>query len=370
MSNAFTNFLGGVTSGVFGEQANLKDYQHANRLYVRDTYARAPKHGFLYFVSFNINSGDIVNSSWNNENSVTAAMLVKRLDLPKFQITTETLNQYNRKTVVQTSLKYQPISIDLHDDNSDITNNMWKTYFQYYYADSMYGNKAATGASNPVAFSDTKYGMRDFDYGFKTDKKNPFFKSIDIFVLHQHKFTQYTLVNPVITEWNHDSLDQSDGAKILSNRMSVAYETVLYNSGNISKNSTPSGFAAQYYDNTPSPLSIGGNGNNSLFGAGGVIDGADNILGSLADGNILGALIQGNTLVKNAKTISSAGLKQEGYSILAGALSNVQTTRAQSATAAPLTNILGNVSINLFGNKNSSVNKITIASPSDLTGKQ
>ena len=54
MSNAFNNFLSGVTEGVFGNGANLKDYQHADRLYVRNTYARAPKVGFLYFVNFNI----------------------------------------------------------------------------------------------------------------------------------------------------------------------------------------------------------------------------------------------------------------------------------------------------------------------------
>jgi hypothetical protein len=34
----------------------MKDYQHADRLYVRDTYSRAPKVGFLYFINFNLNS--------------------------------------------------------------------------------------------------------------------------------------------------------------------------------------------------------------------------------------------------------------------------------------------------------------------------
>ena len=375
MSNAFTNFLGGVASGVFGEQANLRDYQHANRLYVRDTYARAPKHGFLYFVSFNINSkNDITTPGWKKGDDITAAMLVKRIDLPKFQVATETLNQYNRKTVVQTTLKYQPISLDLHDDNSDITTNLWKTYLQYYFEDSKYGNTKKPSDGNPAAFEDTKYGTTDFNYGFKTTKKIPFFSSIDIYVLHQHKFTQYTLVNPIVTEWNHDTLDQSDGAKILANRMSVAYETVLYNSGTISKNS-PIGFSATYYDTTPSPLSIGGNGNNSLFGAGGIISGAGSVFGSLAQGNLLGALIQGNTLLKNAKTVTSAGLKQEGYSILTGVLGNVQATGNQSAgigaaaaAGLPPSGVLGNVAVNLFGNKNSSVNGITTATPVTTTG--
>ena len=56
MSNAFTNFLSGVVGGVFGSQPYLKDYQHADRLYHGNNYARAPKAGFLYFVNFNINT--------------------------------------------------------------------------------------------------------------------------------------------------------------------------------------------------------------------------------------------------------------------------------------------------------------------------
>lgn len=376
MSNAFTNFLGGVASGVFGEQANLRDYQHANRLYVRDTYARAPKNGFLYFVSFNVNKSNIKSPEWNDQIGITAAMLVKRIDLPKFQVSTETLNQYNRKTVVQTTLKYQPISLDLHDDNSDITTTLWKTYLQYYFEDSTYGNSKMPSDGNPKQFGDTKYGIEDFNYGFKTTKKTPFFSSIDIYVLHQHKFTQYTLVNPIITEWSHDTLDQSDGAKILANRMSIAYETVLYNRGDIKKNS-PIGFSAVYYDTTPSPLSIGGNGNNSILGAGGIISGAGSVLGSLAQGNLLGALIQGNTLLKNVKTVTSAGLKQEGYSILTGVLGNVQATGNQTtgigaaaAAGLPPSGVLGNVAVNLFGNKNSSVNGITTATPVTTTGKK
>ena len=122
MSNAFTNFLGGVVNGIFGDSPNLKDYQHADRVYVKNNYARTPKLGFLYFVVFNINRQAVKDATWL-KNQTEVGILVKKIDLPKFDVTTEIVNQYNRKTVVQTSLKYQPISVDFHDDNSDITHN-------------------------------------------------------------------------------------------------------------------------------------------------------------------------------------------------------------------------------------------------------
>ena len=391
MSNAFTNFLGGVSDGIFGNSANLKDYQHADRMYVRNTYARSPKVGFLYFISFNINQNAITDKTWlNRQGPRDVGMLVKRIDMPKFKITTETLNQYNRKTVVQTKLNYDPISIDFHDDNSDITTNLWKNYYQYYFADSKYGSIGSGKFKKgeiPVEFDDTKYGRVDNAYGLDNFQSKPFFDTIDIYILHQGKFSKITLINPKVTSWEHDNLDQSDGAKILASKMSVAYENVIYHPpGRIVKNSTPEGFAAVYYDTTPSPLGIGGNGTNTLFGAGGVIAGVSSIFGedgSLANAksplDFLGVAIQANNLAKNARQISKSSLKNEGLSILNGVLGEVQASGNKNqpgSISEAIKNganqsglgVLGNIGVKLFSDKNSSVNDTTTAKPSKLTG--
>ena len=116
MSNAFTNFLGNVASGLLGKSdGDLRDYQHANRLYVQNNYDRSPKVGFLYFVNFNVNK-DIISKldpSYIARGLNDVGFLAKKVDLPKFKISTETLNQYNRKTVVQTKIQYNDINIDL-----------------------------------------------------------------------------------------------------------------------------------------------------------------------------------------------------------------------------------------------------------------
>lgn len=391
MSNAFNNFLSGVTEGVFGNGANLKDYQHADRLYVRNTYARAPKVGFLYFVNFNINQKAVKDKKWITTNAIRdVGMLVKRIDMPKFTVATETLNQYNRKTVVQTKLTYNPINIDFHDDNSDITTRLWQNYYQYYYADSNYGDMPSGKLKKgqiPSAYTDTKYGKENNAYGLNNYQNEPFFETIDIYVLHQGKFTLITLVNPIVTEWAHDNLDQSDGSKILTNKMSVAFENVIYKTGGkIVKKSEPEGFAAVYYDTTPSPLSVGGNGTNTLFGAGGVIAGAAGIFGE--DGllnkenksplDYLALAIQGNKLAKNVSSLSKSGLKTEGYSILNGVLGEVQATGNQPGgigeaikTGANQSGlgVLGNIGVNIFSGQNTSVTGNTKAKPSKLTGE-
>lgn len=253
MSKSFNNFLANKGQGTI-----FKSYSHATGLYLDNSFAKIPKLGFLYFVSFNINRNAVVDNSWWEANGqYDAGMLVKKVDLPKFKIKTETVNQYNRKTQVQTQLTYDPISIEFHDDHSEITNGLWKNYYKYYYYDSNYGDISLDSRLPPPAFQDTKYGDIGYQYGLDSGQSDPFFESIDLFVLHQRRFTQIKLINPIITSWDHDSLDQAAG-KILQNKMGIAYEDVLYYQGEIIAGEAPGAFAAHYYDNEPSPVSIGG----------------------------------------------------------------------------------------------------------------
>jgi hypothetical protein len=331
MSNAFTNFLGGVVSGVFGSGGDLKDYQHANRLYVQNNYDRSPKVGFLYFVNFNVNR-DIISKldpTYITRGLNDVGFLVKKVELPKFKINTEILNQYNRKTVIQTKMSYGEVSVDFHDDNADVTTNLWKNYYNYYYFDGKYGQaRAADGRI--LEFTDTKYGVTDYNYGLDNFQDVNFFDSIDIFVLHKKRFTQVTLVNPKITDWIHDSLSQEESGRILSNKMNLAFEGVVYRQGKIKKNDASGRFSAVYYDNTPSPLRTGAGG---LLGA---ISGADAIFGedgSLANAktplDYLGVALQTKDLAKSVSQFNKAGLRQEGYSIIGGVLGNISSSGNQ-----------------------------------------
>jgi hypothetical protein len=362
MSNIFNAFLGGVLDSA---QGDMRDYAHANRLYVQNNYARAPKHGFLYFVHFNINRAALQKTSWAQNGPTDVGLLVKKVDQPKFTIATDTINQYNRKTVVQTQIKYNPVSIDFHDDNGDMTRDLWKNYYQYYFRDTFYNpanNRTVSNAAVAGAFSNkSKYGTKDYAYGLNNFQIDPFFQSIDIFVLHQKKFSQYTLVNPLVTEWNHDSLDQEQSNKILTNRMTVSYEAVYYNQGKIKKGSASSEFTAVYYDNSPSPLSISGKGSSSLFGPGGLINGADSIFGE--DGSLenaqspldyLKVAVQTNNLIKNAGQLTKAGLVSEVNNVTANLLTGI------SATGRGPTGVAGAVNDTL---------NATTALPSRVTGR-
>ena len=407
MANPFVNFLSGVVDG----SGDMRDYQHASRLYVNNFYEFAPKAGWIYYTVLNINPKireAITNAprrakfdAWLTRTKGVVGLLAKTIELPKFTIATETLNQYNRKVIIQKQITYSPVSVTFHDDMSNATTDLWKHYYQYYFADSIDEKSLRVPASILPKYTDRKYAeysaSADQSYGLNNKQTVPFFISIDIYQLHKQHYTSFKLVNPMIKEWAHDQLDQTQGGRLLASRMSVDYETVIYNTDAANKVTRQNpGFTANHYDNTPSPLSIGGNGNNSLFGDNGLIAGAGSVFGELSSINgdsspldILNTAIKGANLVKNAKNISAASLKAEGYSMLNGTLANIASTPASitnldgtvskvsssdrlsqgiSASVSGITNILAPAGINLFTGNNSSTNNTTPATPKKLGG--
>jgi hypothetical protein len=165
-----------------------------------------------------------------------------------------------------------------------------------------------------------------FRYGLDRDSSIPFFSSIQIFQLSRHQYQSYTLVNPILTSWQHETLDNSNGSDTSSNKTTVQYEAVIYGQGKISTGN-PKGFATDMYDKSPSPLTLLGGGKVGLFGQGGILGGAADIVGSIADGSafnspgaLLGTLIKGAAVVNNAKQLTSAGIRQEAFGLVTGAL--------------------------------------------------
>lgn len=326
MANKLNGFLDNFFGGVLNPKGNVGDFQHAQRLYVDNAFRLAPKTKFLYFVNFNFTDSVLQNfPKIDQRHRAEINMLCKTVDLPQYTATVDTKNQYNRKKNIQTRIDYQPISITMHDDNVGITTMLMEAYYRYYFRDSNISDITAT--YDPRSTYKESNG-RTYRFGLDNDKMVPFFKNIKLYQFSRHEYTEYTLVNPIITQWGHDSMDQSDGAGVAENKMTLQYEAVLYDRGAVGEDS-PATFATNHYDKTPSPLSVSGGGLANLFGGGGVLDGASSVLGDITSGNVgLGTLISAASTIKNAKSLSFNSIRQEGLNILTGAI----TKAAQSPT--------------------------------------
>jgi hypothetical protein len=284
--NAFLNALTG--------RKTLRDYTHASKTFRDGGYRLAPKHKFLFYVVFNLSpkAAAIVKEETKREIS----MLVKSCDLPTYSFETTTMNQYNRHRNIQSKLNFNPVNIRLHDDMADITRNMWYAYMDYYYTDQAYENFATYRHQD--LYSDRIARM----FGYERANQEPFFDDIRIYSIYEKKFTEYTLINPLITNFNHDSHDHSQ-SDILENSMQVQYELVKYATGFIGGVGSPRGFGDLHYDKDPSPLSPSGGGAASLFGAGGVFQAGGQISQDLASGKYGSAAIQGLRTFQNFQNI-------------------------------------------------------------------
>jgi len=267
-------------------------------------------------------------------------MLVKGCQLPKYNMSVEEKTQYNKKMYAATRIAYEPVVITFHDDHADTVNAFWKKYYEYHIADSV-------GLNTDLAISNTKDDYYDgiekksitkFGMDTPAKSKKPYLRGIEIFVLHKQRFTSMRLINPKIGSFSHDDLDQADGAGVLNNTMQILYETVVYKSGIINRNSVP-GFATIRYDNSPSPLTVLGGGTNSIFGPGGVIDGIGSVIKNVQTGNILGAILSATNTYNNVKKIKKKDVKEELKGI---AKKGVLEVGKQAGT---ITNPVGNFTV-------------------------
>jgi hypothetical protein len=345
MSGFFQNFAKDVAGGFFGNDY-VRDYTHAAKTFRPNAFQYAPKFKFLFHVYFEINPAAYAVGL---PQGVNFGLAVKTVKLPSYSFDTHIMNQYNRKRIIQTKIKYDPIDIAFHDDNGNSIRNMWYNYYTYYYKDANKpvitpsGRQTITG-NTQSANGGADYNSRnlynnsiagDEDWGYIGDTANasqttlnatmgvgkiPFFKNIQIYGFNQHNFVLYTLVNPLITRFSHDTYDYSTGNGTMTNTMSVDYETVKYAEGALdgrAPSNTVPGFGLDAnYDRTLSPIARLGS-NATILGQGGLVDSVGGAMEDLANGNILGAIRTAGTAYN---TFKNTNIKQVAKSDINGIL--------------------------------------------------
>lgn len=357
MANKFTRFLKQALTGATNPKGMVGNWQHATRLFIDDTYRLMPRSKFLYYVRFELDKTALKSLTFSNKHADEVGYLVKTADFPKYSIESEIKNQYNRKKIVYKSINYDPVNITFHDDSQGIINAMWALYYGYYFAD----RNLPDAAYSSTLYRNSEDPRNAFRYGLDNNKTVDFFKSISLYTMSKRRFNGYTLVNPRIKSWQHDSGDY-DTSEFMTHQMSLEYEAVKYSSGLVSFGN-PKGFATLHYDTTPSPLTVAGGGVANLLGDGGVLDGLEQIFGNVSDGTAFGSIggflntaILARNTIENGKRLTGKSILQEGVKIL----SSPEATRGVVST---VTGIVGAV---LPRSGNSRSNTETVGSAKSL----
>lgn len=322
--------LSPITSG-----ETVRDFKHASRTFVDNNYELQPRFSHLFHVVFEFTAD--ASTLFNTVDQLEIPILVKSVDLPTYNIDVQTHNQYNRKVQSHHSMNYNPITVRFHDDAKELIRNLWHKYYIFYNADSTY--ELDSNSYTPY----DKYSNRvQQQWGLQRGNKR-FFKSIKIYSMHNHKVAEYTLINPIITAFNHDSHAYANGS-LMEHTMQLAYETVKYATGYVN-DITPRGFADIHYDVEKSDLSET-NTNTEAFINGQTVSVAGQAPTDLFQGNVIG-VIKDAEIVYNETRLNTGNVLTDTLSIFANNL--LTGKKATSNILVPVTGLVENVASKYAG---------------------
>lgn len=226
-----------------------------------------PRQKFEFAVEFIPSSVNTSNRKAWFELFKDLSLVVQSVDLPSFQFDVQTLNQYNRKRVIQTKVNWNPITMTFFDTRDNKFQNVLNEYFKWSYREgrenyfnfgpgslvpdvvtanprihdfgyqtphSFSVREKSTTAVQPnvadaAAYSSDPPTDQDDYLSYEYDKY--FFSRI---VIHRYVGGHYgaqtdpvEIFNPTIMAVNHDTLNYSDSSPIQWT-VTFAYEGVNY----------------------------------------------------------------------------------------------------------------------------------------------
>jgi hypothetical protein len=334
----------------------LRDYQHAEKIFRPNNNSFMPKSKNWFHIFFELDpsvitsltntlSSAVTNDriNWNPSNVPILGVLARTVKLPNFRFDIKKENQYNRWNLTATKLNYEPIEVSFWDDTVDVIRGFWYAYYQYYIQDPRYSNFLANQTQGlPVPFQwqpstanisytysasqnwGINYGLDTVDpTGVQLNRFIPFFKSIRLYQFNHEttvngpRYTEYVLVNPIISGFDHDTVDFST-SEFMQNKMTIEYETVLYNSGLVSDNEIASWDAVltSFFDITPSPLT-NVNPNNKTNQLGSVLTsvfalGSEVIEASVGTGQATPATVLTQAIGTSQAVLNAINTSQQG----------------------------------------------------------
>jgi len=198
-------------------------------------YDSIPRFKNQYFVAFKYsNLARGVGIDPNALKGITHR--VKSVDAPKFDIDTETLNQYNKPRLIPTRINYNPVTITFWDDKSNMVTNFWTQIYNFYFTngrrqdESMYGIRDNTIVTDSVVGnSASRPGYNDYGYyiGNKIESMN-LFQYMSLYLVANRVCNRIDLINPYLQSMQHDQFSQEMSNELAQNTITWGYENVVY----------------------------------------------------------------------------------------------------------------------------------------------
>lgn len=230
---------GGRIRDIFGQGNNrkfyMRDFKNAERFKPGIDPVRFAFQGYVNFIL----NRDLFNSIYGTKDGednfrTTISSLVSTATMPGVQFQTETLNQYNRKKIVNTGVSYDPVSMQVYDTVGNEWLILLMKYFSYHYMNprnansagdrDLYGGVSRFGGYETIESFFGEDGIFDSNAaGYNTNITANFFERIDYVMMHGNRGVQYSLINPVLTGFKSSDLNYT-GSELRNFSLNFEYE--------------------------------------------------------------------------------------------------------------------------------------------------
>lgn len=242
---------GGIQQSDQGQPLLLRDNHISSAVYSFDSeyLSKAPKNKFLFFIRFVKSNGTTSITTQTSSDKLELSILqntlsskisqysrenaegfyCKNIDRPSVVYQTKTLDQYNKKRIIQTGVRYNPIRVSFNDTANGVAETLAKDYYKFYYGDP--NNTSVNAWADDIISAQMNAGNGSWGFTLPSttnvDQLN-YFSSIQIFIFYNGFYDQYDLVNPKINDFRSDNLDYSATNGILSIDLNISYEGIVY----------------------------------------------------------------------------------------------------------------------------------------------
>lgn len=214
---------GGQSVDIQGRPLMVRDSRLASQTFGLggSSFSAVPKSKFTYFVRFHRAVGNS-NSSWDQ----ILGLVVKSLDKPKINFDLETLNQYNKKRIVQKRAEFQPMGVRLHDTIDNRVLQMFNDYYNFYYGDRR-------NSSDDEWFYDVTLDefINTGQWGFVSPSGEPnqsyFFSKIEVIQFYNGVYDQFDLIHPKLSSFDPDDLDYANTDSPCEIQLTFEYEGII-----------------------------------------------------------------------------------------------------------------------------------------------
>ncbi len=217
-------------------------------------FGRIPRLKHNWTVGFELSSGATellatkIGSDRVNELLSELTLRAQSVDLPTWNVSTQSLNQYNKHRLVHTKVEWQQVQVKFFDTIDNAFQALLMAYMEYYFPNNF--NNVGFEAMQPDQLSLDFKG--EYGYASVDDFNNNFFITMIVNREYGGWVDQTLLINPKITAVQHDTLDYTDAGSPVTWTITIQYESVVFRPTTMHEDQ------AQYADSNSAANEFGG----------------------------------------------------------------------------------------------------------------